>query len=105
SSPSPEFVARVTGAKDLGAANQSAALQPGASLRKGQRLDLSAGYVEVTFDSGARVVLEGGASVDINSAWEATLRQGKLKASVPPEAVGFRVSNTFVDIIDLGTEF
>lgn len=97
------FVARLTGARN--SEWTSAALLPGAHLKKGQMLELSAGYAEITFDSGARVVLEGTGSLEINSAWNATLRHGTLKASVPPEALGFRLSNAAVDVVDLGTEF
>ena len=98
-----DFVARLTGAKH--SQWTSAALAPGAALRKGQRLELAAGLAEITFDSGARVVLEGAASLGINSAWDATLHRGTLKASVPPQAVGFRISNAAVEVVDLGTEF
>lgn len=98
------YVARLSAAKEV-AWISGAALQPGALLRKGQHLDLAAGYAEVTFDSGARVLLEGPASFVINSAWDSTLRKGTLKASVPPQAIGFRVSNPSVEVTDLGTEF
>ena len=98
-----DFVGRVTGVK--GARWVSGALATGAHVRKGQKLELGAGYAEVTFDSGARVVLEGAAALEINSAWEVTLRRGTLKANVPPEAVGFSVANSAVRIVDLGTEF
>jgi ferric-dicitrate binding protein FerR (iron transport regulator) len=98
------FVARLSAAKEVSWAG-NATLQPGALLRKGQRLDLASGYAEVTFDSGARVVLQGSTSFVINSAWDATLRKGTLKASVPPQAIGFRVSNPSVEVTDLGTEF
>lgn len=100
-----EFVARLTAAKELRWAHGGTGLMPGAHLRRGQRLEMSGGYAEITFDSGARVVLEGAGSLDVNSAWDATLRQGTLKATVPPEAIGFRVSNSAVDVVDLGTEF
>jgi ferric-dicitrate binding protein FerR (iron transport regulator) len=98
-----EFVARLTAAKDLQWVGNG--LNPGAHLRKGQKLELAKGYAEVTFDSGARLVLEGGASLAINSAWDATLLRGTVKASVPPQAIGFRVSNPSVEVVDLGTEF
>jgi hypothetical protein len=98
------YVARLSAAKEV-AWTSGGALQPGALLRKGQRLDLASGYAEVTFDSGARVVLEGPTSFVINSAWDSTLRKGTLKASVPPQAIGFRVSNPSVEVTDLGTEF
>ncbi len=98
-----DFVARITGTKN----SQwiSAALAPGAALRKGQRIELSAGLIEITFDSGARVVLEGAVSLGINSAWDATLHHGTLKASVPSQAIGFRISSAAVEVVDLGTEF
>jgi hypothetical protein len=50
-------------------------------------------------------VLEGTASLEIKSAWDAALLGGTLKASVPPEAVGFRISHPSVEVVDLGTEF
>jgi len=98
-------VARLSAAKDARWATNAGALQPGALLRKGQRLELETGFVEVTFDSGARVVLTGAAALDLNSAWDATLRRGTLTASVPREAVGFRITNSAVEVVDLGTEF
>ena len=98
------YVARLSAAKETKWAGAHA-LQPGALLSKGQLLELTAGYAEVTFDSGARVVLEGRTSLVINSAWDSSLRKGTLTASVPPQAIGFRVSNSSVEITDLGTEF
>jgi ferric-dicitrate binding protein FerR (iron transport regulator) len=112
--PKPaQAVARITGEKNTrwahstgsGRAGGGAVATRGSALRRGQRIELESGYAEITFDSGARVVLEGAASLEINSAWDATLRHGTLKASVPPEAIGFRISSTAVDVTDLGTEF
>jgi ferric-dicitrate binding protein FerR (iron transport regulator) len=103
--PAADYVARLTAAKDTRWTNPNQAPKPGEHLRKGQHLELAAGRAEITFDSGARVVLEGPASLDINSAWDSNLRRGTLTASVPPEAIGFRISNTAVEVVDLGTEF
>jgi hypothetical protein len=96
-------VARLTGAK--GCNWNTPRIVPGSELQKGQELELAGGFAEITFDSGARVVLQGPASLNVKSAWAATLNSGTLKASVPPEAVGFSISNPNVDIVDLGTEF
>ncbi len=100
-----ELVAQVTGSKECRWAASETAARAGEHLRKGQRLDLVSGLAEVTFDSGAQVVLEGPVSMEVNSAWDATLHRGAIKASVPPEAIGFRVSDSAVEVVDLGTEF
>lgn len=100
-----DTVASVTALKDARWASNADGLTAGAYLKKGQHLDLQAGFAEITFDSGARVVIEGGTSFDVNSAWDGSLRRGALKATVPPEAIGFRITNPAVDVVDLGTEF
>ena len=108
SSPAPvptEFVARLTGLKDTAWGNDPAIPTPSGFLRRGQRLNLSSGFAEVTFDSGAVVLLQGPAVFDVNSAWDSTLRRGSIRANVPPQALGFRVRNSAVEVVDLGTSF
>jgi hypothetical protein len=100
-----DFSARLTGSNQTVWAPGSRSIKLGDHLRAGQRLDLQSGFAEVTFDSGAQIILQGPASLDINSPWDSSLRQGALKAYVPPEAIGFRVSHPSVEIVDLGTEF
>ena len=100
-----EYVARITGGRDAQWKEGSEQLSPGAFLRRKQRLELAAGFAEVTFDCGAVALLEGPATLDVNSAWDATLRQGTLTANVPPQAIGFRVLNRSVEVVDLGTSF
>lgn len=97
------LVARISAAKDV--QWQGARLAPGTLLQKGQNVELVSGYAEITFDSGARLVLEGPGAITVNSAWDTTLRLGTLKAVVPPQAIGFRISNPSVEVVDLGTEF
>jgi ferric-dicitrate binding protein FerR (iron transport regulator) len=98
-----ETVARITGAKDC--AWNGRALAIGDELRAGQRIELAAGFVEVSFDSGAQVTMEGPATLEPFSAWRATLHRGSLRANVPSESVGFTVEHSSVEIVDLGTEF
>jgi len=100
-----ESVAQLTASKDCEWTDSGFTRYPGDLLRKGQRLELAKGLAEITFDSGAQVILEGPASLDLNSAWDATLLRGALKANVPPEAIGFRISNPAVEVVDLGTVF
>ncbi|MEZ0254443.1 MAG: LamG-like jellyroll fold domain-containing protein [Chthoniobacter sp.] len=98
-----ENVALLSGAKDC--RWSGAEIKPGEELHRGQQIKLESGFAEITFDCGAQVTLEGPATLDLDSAWEAVLQRGRLKANVPPEAVGFRVSNPSVNVVDLGTEF
>ena len=97
------LVARVSGTKDC--VWSGSAMQAGDVIRRGEVLDLASGVAEVTFDSGAQLVLEGPATLEAASAWEATLQRGALKATVPQQAVGFRVHHKSVEVVDLGTEF
>ena len=98
-----ETVARLSGAKDCKWVKSGPST--GDELTRGQRLDLQSGFAEVTFDSGAQLLLEGPVSLDLHSAWEAEFHRGSLKANVPPEAIGFRVTSAAVEVVDLGTEF
>ena len=100
-----DYVAQVTGLKDCVWTGAATTLALGDPVERGRRLELSQGVVELTFDCGAQVTLEGPATLVLNSAWDATLPQGTLSAVVPTEAIGFRVSNPDVDVVDLGTEF
>ena len=99
----PEAVAHLSGSKDckwIGAEPVS-----GDELVRGRHLELESGFAELTFDSGAQLMLTGPATLDLRSAWEAELQHGTVKATVPPEAAGFRVSNAAVEVVNLGAEF
>ena len=74
------------------------ALEPGI-------LRLESGLAQVVFYSGARVVIEGPATLQILSPMEAVCPDGKLLAEVPQPAKGFRLKTTQIDVVDLGTTF
>jgi len=76
----------------------------GAALEPGW-LRLRSGLVQVTFYSGARLLLEGPAQVQLVSPGEAFCQTGRVMAEVPPQARGFRVGTPQVKVVDLGTEF
>ena len=82
----------------------SDARSTGTALEPGW-LRLKAGWVQVAFYSGARVVIEGPARVRVVSASEAFCEKGRLMAEVPPQARGFRVDTPQLQVVDLGTEF
>lgn len=70
-----------------------------------RRLALTSGSIQVEFFSGARVILEGPADFELVSANEGFCRHGKLRAFVPPQAKGFTIRTSRLQLIDRGTEF
>jgi len=76
----------------------------GAPLEPGW-LRLKSGLAQIVFYSGARVVIEGPAELQLISPSEASCRSGRLTAEVPPQAKGFRVRTPQMNVTDLGTTF
>jgi hypothetical protein len=69
------------------------------------RWKLVAGAVEMEFYSGASVILEAPAELEIVSANGGILHAGKLRAQVPLHAHGFTITTNDVQLVDLGTSF
>lgn len=67
--------------------------------------NLSQGIVRIELFSGVTLVIEGEADFEILSPMEMRIDSGKLHASVPEPAQGFRVHTPTGDVVDLGTEF
>jgi ferric-dicitrate binding protein FerR (iron transport regulator) len=63
------------------------------------------GLAQIVFYSGARVVIQGPAEVQLISQNHACVRRGRIKADVPAQARGFRVETPEVTVTDLGTSF
>ncbi len=68
-------------------------------------LRLKSGLAQIVFYSGARVVIEGPAELQIISPSEASLPLGRLTAEVPPQARGFQIRTRQMIVTDLGTVF
>lgn len=68
-------------------------------------LRLKSGLAQVVFYSGARVVIEGPAELQIISPSEASCRLGRLTSEVPPQARGFQIRTPQMNVTDLGTVF
>ncbi len=83
---------------------ESAAVSPGSALSPGI-LKIRQGSIRLGFYSGARVVIEGPASLELLSADLVRLDFGKLTAKVPPPAEGFTVLNKGLRVVDRGTQF
>jgi ferric-dicitrate binding protein FerR (iron transport regulator) len=98
-----EVVARLT--DSLGCSwGTSVTPQPGQSLGPG-RLDLVTGVAQITFQSGARLLLEGPAEVELVDGNRGILYKGRALVKVPEQARGFSLNTPTTRIIDLGTEF
>lgn len=65
---------------------------------------INSGLVELQFDRGPTVILEGPARLEITSAQRTVLHQGKVRTTVAPEAPGFVIQASNLEIVDLGTE-
>ncbi|MGZ8938370.1 MAG: LamG-like jellyroll fold domain-containing protein [Limisphaerales bacterium] len=76
----------------------NAPLEPG-------RLRLEAGLAQVIFYSGARVVIEGPAELQLISRNEAFCSRGRIVAEIPAQARGFRIKTPHVAVIDRGMSF
>lgn len=87
-------------------AGNSASFDKGARMAIGnESLLLREGYVELLFDTNARVVIEAPAEFQIVDSDRISLNYGKIYSQVPTEAIGFSVYTPNSKIIDLGTEF
>lgn len=78
--------------------------QVGEPLKAG-RLVLRSGLAEIRFFSGAIVMLEGPADLELTSPDGGELRYGNLSADVPESAIGFTIRTPAGKVIDLGTRF
>ncbi|NBW97542.1 MAG: hypothetical protein EBR28_12655 [Planctomycetia bacterium] len=100
--PVPRHVAVITAMEDVAWGGESFSL--GQALPP-CRLDIESGSAEVTFASGARVLLRGPVEFRVLSPLRGELIRGDLAARVPPGAEGFVVDTPSVEVVDLGTAF
>ncbi|QDT41594.1 FecR protein [Gimesia alba] len=77
----------------------------GTKFPTGESLRLKSGIARIRFDSGAGVMLEGPAQIELRSPLNAVLHYGTLSAYVPEEAQGFTVDTNKIRIVDQGTRF
>jgi hypothetical protein len=126
--PNPVFVARITGSENCQWLEEATALTTG-RIALHDKLSLKSGLLELEYDTGARVILQGPCSFTIDSATGGFLKVGKLTAkmekkvvssqlsvarktnpqppvsSLQPPAPVFAVRTPNAIITDLGTEF
>ncbi|MCK4997933.1 MAG: FecR domain-containing protein [Anaerohalosphaera sp.] len=76
----------------------------GEELRRGGYY-LEKGLVQIVFNDGAKVILEGPADFELSSTSAMELFSGKVVANVNRDAAGFTVQTPSGKVLDLGTEF
>lgn len=79
-------------------ANEGGSVSPG-------MFRLKSGLAQLEFFSGATVIVEGPAELNLISDWEAVCLAGRLRAFVPEPARGFTIATPEYKAVDLGTEF
>ena len=88
--PEMVFVGRVTGMKDCRWADPDTATYLGSSVPLDRRYALSAGLLEISYDSGARVILAGPCTYQVESRAGGYLAKGQLTARVEKRVRGQR---------------
>jgi hypothetical protein len=83
--------------------NQPGAIPQAGTLLQPGRLDLKAGLAQIVFYSGARVMIEGPAQVELTSPNEISCRAGRLMAQVPLPARAFRIYTPHIEATGVGT--
>ena len=66
---------------------------------------LKSGLVELLYDYGATVIIEGPADFNIDSEKILNLNEGRLYTSVNTDCTGFSVATPSSILVDIGTEF
>ena len=99
------FTARVTHLEKIVWAEASQSVRPRAFLSTGQRLRFQSGRMDLLFGEGARVAVEGPATIQIDGRNALTIERGRALARVESSARGFLLQTPTVSVVDLGTEF
>lgn len=103
-SPGSATVATLIKANDCKWAGSTLPTAEGSRVVAGT-LELVEGLATLRFDSGAKVVLEAPATLEIIDAMNCRLKRGTLVADVPHTAIGFTVDTKDAKVVDLGTRF
>ncbi|MBN2579299.1 MAG: hypothetical protein JXB10_09935 [Pirellulales bacterium] len=103
---SAEYAAQVTRMQNCVWVGENLPLKTGDNVPPGKALELTAGMLEITIDTGAQIILEGPCRFQMKSGQEGYLQEGRLLARAETQqAKGLVVSTPFSKVVDLGTEF
>ncbi len=99
-----KVLARITGVENAQWGNTAVPYHIGQDIFA-QTLNLQTGLAELTFSSGAKVILEAPAEITLSESKEILLHQGKVAVNASGTAVGFAVNTENARVVDLSTEF
>ncbi|NLF07923.1 MAG: hypothetical protein GX594_08090, partial [Pirellulaceae bacterium] len=96
--PAPVFVGHITGIAGAKWSDDPDYLPPiGVRVALGRKYKLKSGLLEITYDSGARVILEGPCSYEVDSTAGGYLSLGKLTARIEDRGEGIGGSGMKAD--------
>lgn len=97
-------IALVTRLVDVQWTNSQSTFSIGDALPRG-RFQFEKGHAQLEFLCGATLIVEGPADIELESSTQARVRNGRMRAHVPPAARGFTLEVDDLKVVDLGTEF
>ena len=97
-------IARIEKTENCKWLNSSLPTDVGSELKTG-KLSLETGLATIKFNSGAEVILEAPASVELINDMHCRILDGTVLAKVPESAHGFQIDTPSASAIDHGTEF
>lgn len=101
-----DVVGRITGMVDCKWNGTQSRAVNGDSVELGQKYSLASGLLEITYDTGAKVILQSPVTYEVESANGGILSAGKLTGEVTTEtARGLTIRTPTAIVTDLGTEF
>lgn len=100
----PGSIASISKTENCKWLNSSLPTSVGSKLTSG-KLSLESGLATIKFSSGAEIVLEAPASIELVDEMHCRILDGTVLAKVPESAHGFTVDTPTARTIDHGTEF
>ena len=94
------YIAQVTHTHQAEWGDDRPATEDDNHLSKGQQVDLLKGQAQITFGSGAKVILEGPAKFRVLTRTSADLSTGKMVADVPDDVQSFTINTPVAKIVD-----
>ena len=94
--PEAPSVGRITGLVDCRWADPATATSENGHVVLGRRYALASGFMEITYDSGAKVILQGPATYEVESASGGFLSLGKLNRGWRVKGPRFKVQDHLI---------